>query len=80
MDLEKTAGQLKVAVKPNYMHSYLLVADLVSSYRVHAMCLTPHLRSFQFLVSMKQIVTSYLVIDGVQLSRTKTVANFYMML
>jgi hypothetical protein len=35
MDLAKAAGQLKVATKPNYTPSYLLVADLVSSYKVH---------------------------------------------
>ena len=80
MDLEKAAGQLKVAVKPNYMPSYLLVADLVSSYRVHAMCLTPHLHSFQSLVLMKQTATPYLVMDGVLLLRTKTAANSYVML
>ena len=71
---------MKVAAKSNYMSSYLLVVDLVSSYRVHATCLTPHLHSFQSLISMKQIVIAYLVTDSVLLSRTKTAANSYVML
>src|ERR1700683_715175 len=72
MDLEKAVGQLKVRAMPNYMPNYLPVVDLVSSDRVHGICLTPHLRSFQSLVSMKQTVTPYLMMDSVLLLRTKT--------
>ena len=75
MDLETVAELSKVAVKPNFMPSYQPVASLFSSYRVHAMCQTPHPRSSQSLALTKRIVTPYSVMGGVLLSRIKIVAN-----
>src|ERR1700683_5080422 len=75
MDLEKEAGQLKVAVKPNCLPSFLPVAVSILSYRVHASFHTPHQRSYLSRVLTKRTCTPYLVTDGVLLSRNWTMAN-----
>src|SRR6202050_3645148 len=75
MDSEKEAGQLKVAAKPNCLPSFLPVAVPISSYRVCALCHTPHQRSYLSRVSTKRTCTPYLVMDGVLLSRNWTMAN-----
>src|ERR1700692_2903812 len=79
MDSEMVAEQSKVVVKLNFMPSYQLVANLFSSYRVHATCQTPHPHSSQSLALTKRIVIPYLVMGGVLLSRIETVANSSMM-
>src|ERR1700676_1809646 len=79
MDLEMVAERSKVMVKPNFTPNYQLVANLFSSYRVHAMCQTPHPRSSQSLALTKRIVTPYLVMGSVLLLRIETVANSSMM-
>jgi hypothetical protein len=79
MDLERVAGLLKVAVKPNCLHNCLLVVAPVSSYRVHAMCQTPHQPSFLSLTLMMRTAIRYLEMVAVLLSRTGMTANSFMM-
>src|SRR6202050_5663629 len=75
MDLEKEAGQLKVAAKPNCLPSSLPVAVPILSYRVHASCHTPHQHSYLSCVLTKWTCAPYPVTDGVLLSRNWTMAN-----